>query len=162
VSLSAVQQSLSSFMPPEPEFNPLVRPQEKNRARDLTETLPMLFTAPIQESAALAIEQRKMSKLDTFFVFDDRRAIESFLKEQHVRGLLEDAVGPLTEAFGEKTRKILRVVHDDDNLATLFCFVQLGESVENARVQRGRFDREWWISNSRSAVGKLNFDFELV
>lgn len=102
------------------------------------------------------------SELEKLYVFEDRRAVNAFIVEHRLRGLLDAAFEPLNEAFGDATLKTLKIVTDDEGSQTLFCLVQVVASVEDAHWSLAAFDERWWLARCGAVAGKLNFDFELV
>lgn len=96
------------------------------------------------------------------YVPENRAAIELFIRQNRLRHLLEQAIKPLNENFGEESVKVLKLVVDDEGWQTLFCLVKVAGSWESAQRSLAAFDREWWLDHSRHVAGKLNFDYELV
>lgn len=122
-------------------------------------TTPSAFvnTAPTS-----AFVNTAANELDKPYVFDDRPAVNDFILEHRLRGLLAAASQPLNEAFGADTIKTLKIVTDDEGSQTLFCLVQVKSSVEDARRALESFDNQWWLAHCGPVAGKLNFDFEFV
>lgn len=101
------------------------------------------------------------NELEKLYVFEDRTAVNAFILEHRLRGLLAAASQPLNEAFGDDI-KTLKIVTDDEGSQTLFCLVQVSASVEDARRALESFDNRWWLAHCGPVAGKLNFDFEFV
>jgi hypothetical protein len=102
------------------------------------------------------------NELEKLYVFEDRRAVNAFIVEHRLRGLLAAALEPLNEAFGDASLKTLKIATDDEGSQTLFCLVQVVASVEDAHWSLAAFDERWWLPRCGAVAGKLNFDFELV
>jgi hypothetical protein len=60
------------------------------------------------------------------------------------------------------TKKVLRLVEDDEGARTLFCFVVFDGQLSEAMRALKSFDESWWLERCAQVAGKLNFDFELV
>jgi len=103
-----------------------------------------------------------LRSLEQMYALEDRPATLAFIKQNGLLGPLLEARGPLTSAFGEAAVKKLSLVEDDEGFVTLFCFVLLPGSLEEARRALNLFDEQWWLTRSHEAGGKLNFDFELI
>ena len=109
------------------------------------------------------VPKNELSKaLDEVYVFKDRAAVEAFLEENHLRGHLLRAVGPLNRSFGQTAIKVLTLVRDDEGFENLFCLVLMPGDPQRAKEALRAFDQEWWLRNAPKALGRLNFDFELV
>jgi hypothetical protein len=100
--------------------------------------------------------------LEDGYVIDHRPAVQAFIKQNRLRGLLQQARGPLNAAFGEGAVKKLTLVADDEGFKTLFCLVLVPGDMQEARRALRSFDQRWWLGRSTQAAGKLNFDIELV
>jgi hypothetical protein len=119
-----------------------------------SETTHSLLQEPLAGSALSSLEQG--------YVLEDRSAILAFIKQNGLLEPLLEARGPLTSAFGEAAVKKLSLVEDDEGFVTLFCFVLFPGSLQEAKRALNLFDDQWWLTRSREAGGKLNFDFELI
>jgi hypothetical protein len=102
-----------------------------------------------------------LTSLDAFYVIDNRPAVAYFIQVNRLDGLLLQARKPLSEAFGDVTKR-LSLVSDDEGFETLFCSVITTAPLEDARRTLAAFDDNWWVDRSGQVVGKLNFDFELI
>jgi hypothetical protein len=109
-----------------------------------------------------AIIDTGATELEKLYVFEDRAAVNTFVLEHRLRGLLAAASEPLNEAFGKATIKTLKIVTDDEGAQTLFCLSLVAASVEDARRSLAAFDERWWLARCGTVAGKLNFDFEFV
>ncbi|MGB7590902.1 MAG: hypothetical protein WBO19_06650, partial [Terriglobia bacterium] len=109
-----------------------------------------------------ASQDRALTELERFYVFEDHSAVAAFIEQKRLRGLLEQAREPLKATFGEAALKKLTLVTDDEGSKTLFCLVRVPGDMQEARRALRSFDQRWWLGRSTQASAKLNFDFELV
>ena len=123
------------------------RPRAVGHSREFAQAMP-----PAQNVEAL----------DEIYVWDDRPSVLRFIEDARVRGLLLDARLALDEAFGKEAIKCLSLVRDDEGFDTLFCLVRTRAQLEMATRALQAFDERWWLARSAEAVGKVNFDFDLV
>ncbi len=100
--------------------------------------------------------------LEDEYVIDNRSAVAAFITQYRIRGLLLQAREPLNATFGKRPLKKLTLATDDEGCTTLFCLVRFPGEMQDARRALRSFDHRWWLGHSARAVGKLNFDFELV
>jgi hypothetical protein len=100
--------------------------------------------------------------LEDGYVIDDRPAVEAFIEQNRLRGLLQQAREPLNAAFAEWAVKKLTLAEDDEGFTTLFCLVLIPGDMRAARLALKSFDEHWWLARSAQPRGKLNFDFELI
>ncbi|MBI1956182.1 MAG: hypothetical protein HYS38_07285 [Acidobacteria bacterium] len=100
--------------------------------------------------------------LEDVYVIDNRSAVAAFIEQNRLRGLLLQAREPLDVAFGKATVRTLTLVQDDEGFETLFCLILFYGDMNDARLALRSFDQRWWLARADQAVGKLNFDFELV
>ena len=100
--------------------------------------------------------------LEDGYVIDDRPAVEAFIEQNRLRGLLQRAREPLNDAFGEGAVKKLTLTDDDEGFKTLFCLILIPGDMRAARLALKSFDEHWWLTRSGQPSGKLNFDFELI
>jgi hypothetical protein len=102
------------------------------------------------------------SILEDAYVVADRPAVEAFIEENRLHGLLMQARDSLDAAFGKGPVKKLTLAEDDEGIRTLDCMVLVQGDLEAARQALQSFDENWWLANSSHIAGKLNFDFELI
>lgn len=100
--------------------------------------------------------------LEDGYVIDDRPAVAAYIGQNQLRGILEQARGPLNAAFGEGAVKKLTLTEDDEGFATLFCLILIPGDLPRAKLALRSFDEQWWLARSGQTGGKLNFDFELI
>jgi len=100
--------------------------------------------------------------LEDTYTIDRRSGVERFIEENKLFDILMRARSQINKAFGSTTVKNLTLVEDDEGVPTLFCLVMITGDMQEARRALKAFDHEWWIRESPSFCGKLNFDFELI
>jgi hypothetical protein len=129
-----------------------------NRSKPTESTLLDVTT----NECAPAIDSDSDPALEATYVFEDRRKVIEFIKQNRLRGLLRQAVKPLEEIFGRGGIKILRIVTDDEGAETLFCLALSPDDLVDAQRKLACFDQRWWLNHCQLRPGLLNFDFELV
>lgn len=107
-------------------------------------------------------EDRATKGLEEAYVIEGRPAVDSFIKNNRLRGLLLQAINPLDRAFGKAAIKSLMLACDDEGAQTLYCLITISSDLHSARRALAVFDHEWWLKYCGLAAGQLNFDFELV
>jgi hypothetical protein len=88
--------------------------------------------------------------------------VERFIDENNLFDALMRARKPIETAFGSNVVKTLTLVEDDEGSKMLFCLMMVPGDMQTARRALKAFDEKWWIRESPSLRGKLNFDFELI
>jgi hypothetical protein len=110
-----------------------------------------------------AEHQTLISALRRRFVFPaDSSVTDFFSRHRTVPAILLQAEPYLRKHFGNEAVFNLRAPIDDSGSQTLYSVVMWPGPVRAVRQALERFDDEWWIPNSRQALGYLTFTYELV
>jgi hypothetical protein len=112
------------------------------------------------QPAFLPEEQPKkesaLSLIENTYVLVEREIVTTFIRENQLVGVLQEAREPINRAFGNSTVKTLTIVEDDEGFRTLFCLVMVPRDLELARNALRLFDQSWWSHRARKFIGKLN------
>jgi hypothetical protein len=103
-----------------------------------------------------------LKSIENKYVIENRSEVARFIQKNRLRGLLLEAIKPLSTFFGADTIKTLTLLRDDEESESLFCLLMTPGEMEDARRRLRLFDEDWWLVNSARSSGNLNFDFELI
>jgi hypothetical protein len=99
--------------------------------------------------------------LEKIYSFINKERVLQFIERNHLYEVLNESLGPLRRAFGQRLLQ-LEVLEDDEGDSALNCLVPWAGNMQEARDALRRFDEQWWFARARATNARLNFDFELV
>jgi hypothetical protein len=103
-----------------------------------------------------------ISELRKHYILESGPSVEEFFRNHRtLPQLLNQAVPILRLRFGD-TVFILRVTADEYGWQTLYVVAIWPGKAHDALAAIDEFEDAWWIANSHSASGSLNFTYQLV
>lgn len=77
--------------------------------------------------------------------------------------LITEMLAKVQQYFGADAEINLEVIQDpEDGNSKLFAFIITSLPVNEALLQRDRFDEEWWLAASEEFQGQLIFDIKFI
>jgi hypothetical protein len=107
--------------------------------------------------------EKQIELLRTSYVFHPDEGVRSFLSgHRAVAEVLIEAVPELRRCFGNMVTLQLQLLDDDETPAAIYGIVLWQGDLAGARGALQTFDETWWIEKSRTAAGRIVFDYQLV
>ena len=104
-----------------------------------------------------------LDELHKHYVHSSDSSVSTFLSQHPgISAILLDAIPHLKKHFGASAIFSLSAPVDEAGMRSLCAVVIWPGNIRDVRNALDRFDKDWWLSQSRMAYGHLVFTYELI